>query len=92
MTKITRKDIQELLEGVRDVEKGMGWQLWRVGAYSLDGVITLFTAFHGQGLASPVHNREYNDIVEITDILLDKDYTDDDRADLILERIVELKK
>lgn len=89
--KITRKDILELVEGIRDVEKGMGWRLWRAGAYTHGGKVSLFAAYHGQGLDSVVYNEAYDDICEFADVIEDEDYSNEDRVDLILDRIADLE-
>lgn len=86
-----KRDVLELIKGIRDVEKSMGWKLHRAGAYTQGGKTSLFVSFHGQGLDAAVHSKEYDDITEFADVIEDEDYTDEDRVDLILSRIAELE-
>ncbi len=84
--------VLRFLKDIWGTRKNTGWVLHRAGAYSYDNKVTLFASYHGQGIDEVVHNNTYDDIVEFVDIILDEEYLDEDRVDLILERISEMER
>ena len=88
--RVTKKEIREFLRGIRDVREGLGWDVWRAGAYRRYDKIELYAAYSGQGLNEVVYNARYHDIVEFLDIIRDIELTMQEKVDIIYDRISKL--
>ena len=84
------KKVRELLEGIENVRTGMRWSLWQAGAYLKNGEVHLYASYHGQGLDTNVHNKDYDEIADFTDIVSDEEYDFREKMKLIVERIESL--
>lgn len=81
------KKVRELLEGIETVQSSLNWRLWQAGAYSKNGEVHLYAAYHGQGLDVNVHNEDYDKIVDFTHIIEDGEHSFNDKLELVVEMI-----
>ena len=95
MKKVTKKEINKLLTGIKHIVDNLGWSVWQIGAYAKCNEIKLYVAYHGQGLDENVYNGAYDNIVDLTDYyqdwangVLDKKTTVDLIYDCINENLL----
>lgn len=65
------KEIKELFTDAKEVSLNMGWQVYEVGAYLKDGQVKCYVGYTGQGIDANVYNKDYDDIVYLTDYYFD---------------------
>lgn len=91
--RITKKSVENLIQGVNEVTNNLGWRLWKLGAYKKHNKIHLYVAYHGQGLDANVYNGTYDDIVDFEDVYSEyknKEYNKSQIVNIIYNRILQL--
>lgn|SRR5690625_1360524 len=88
------KEIRKLFKDAKDVEENVGWEVYEIGAYLKDGEVKNYVGYTGQGIDANVHNKDYDDIVHITDYY--KDYVNgnhelDDAVRLAVDLVNEMR-
>src|SRR5690625_344559 len=88
------EEVKILFQDAKDVEENVGWEVYEIGAYLKDGEVKNYVGYTGQGIDANVHNKDYDDIVHITDYY--KDYVNgnhelDDAVRLAVDLVNEMR-
>ena len=62
-----KKEVKDLFRSIKEVSSNMGWRVYEVGAYLKHDRVALYAAYVGQGIDINVYNKDYDDIVILTE-------------------------
>ncbi len=90
---ISKKEIQGYLEGIKHIVDTTTWKFYTGGAYTKNGAMELYAAYHGQVLDENVYNKLYDKHIALDNIIenyLKDEFDIDVAVDMIYDEIKEL--
>lgn len=90
---ISKQEIQEYLEGIKEMEETTTWEFYTGGVYTQNGKMTLYGSYKGQVIDGNVYNKLYDEHISLDNIIedyLNSEYDVNIAVDMIYEEIEDL--